>query len=120
MTPRTLTIPARLPGLNEIIDAAAVNRFVYRKMKNKWGQTVMLLARAQGFPPITEPAHFEYEFGEPNRRRDPSNIAAGGIKIIEDALQDAELLPNDSWNWVLSFTAVWTKSETPFVKVTVR
>jgi hypothetical protein len=120
VTTRTLTIPARMPGLNELIESAAIHRLRYRSMKQKWGRTVSLLARAQGFSPITEPSHFEYEFGEPTRRRDPSNVAAGGIKILEDALQEAGLLPNDNWEWVLSFVATWKVSKDPYVKVTVR
>lgn len=116
---QTLTIPARMPGLNELT-ANNTHRYAYGKMKARWGRTIALLARAQGFRPITGPVHFEYEFGEPTRRRDPSNIAAGGIKIIEDALQEAGLLPNDNWEWVLSFVATWKVSDKAYVKVTVR
>lgn len=116
---QTLTIPARMPGLNELIEGAATNRFKYRTIKQRWGATVRLLARAQGFQPITTPVHFEYEFGEPTKRRDPSNVVSGAMKVLEDALQEAGLLPNDNWEWVLSFTATWKVSKEPYVKVTV-
>lgn len=105
-----LWIPGPLPGLNDIIDAKG-NRFrsgydAYSSLKRKWGQTVALLARAQRFRRLEE-GHFVYLFREPNRRRDPSNFVAGGVKIVEDALQEAELLPNDGWKQVLSIDPHW-------------
>lgn len=120
MTSQTLTIPARMPGLNELIDAMNRNRHAYNRMKKKWGNLVAMLARAQGFQPIVSPVHFEYEFGEPNRRRDPDNIFGGCSKIFCDALVEAGLLPDDGWEWVLSFVATWKVSEKAYVKVTVR
>lgn len=117
---QTLTIPARMPGLNELIGAANNNRHAYNAMKRRWGATVRLLASAQGFKPITSPVHFEYEFGEPNRRRDPDNIFGGCAKILLDALQESGLLPGDGWEWVLSFVATWRVSDKAYVKVTVR
>jgi hypothetical protein len=49
-----------------------------------------------------------YLFVEPNRRRDPSNIVAGGVKLIEDALQEIEIIENDNWGSVAGFSAHWT------------
>ena len=117
---QTLTIPARMPGLNELIGAANNNRHAYNSMKRRWGATIRLLASAQGFKPITAPVHFEYEFGETSRRRDPSNVVSAAIKLCEDGLQEAGLLPNDNWEWVLSFVATWRVSDKAYVKVTVR
>ncbi len=129
-TVQTLTIPARMPGLNDLLRAkmqigegvsAKGKRWNgYAAMKRKYGNLVALCARSQGFQPITEPCHFEYEFGEPKRNRDPSGLVSGGIKLIEDGLQEAGLLQNDNWEWVLSFVATWRVSKEPYVKVTVR
>jgi hypothetical protein len=129
-TVQTLIIRARMPGLNDLLRAkmqlgaktsASGKRWNgYAAMKRKYGSLVSVCAYAQGFMPITEPVHFEYEFGEPTRQRDPSNLVAGGVKAIEDGLQEAGLLPNDNWEWVLSFVATWKVSKEPYVKVTVR
>lgn len=110
-----------MPGLNEVIDASKSHWGSYAKMKASWGRTVALYARAQGFERIEAPSHFEWEFVENSRRRDPSNIAAGAIKIVEDALQEAGLLKNDNWEWVLSFACVFkVDKKAPGVRLTVR
>ena len=114
-------IPMVLPGLNEILGASNTNRFAYAGMKKKWGRTVSLYALQQKFQPIVAPAHFEIECLEPNRRRDPDNIAAGAQKIILDALQESKLLGNDGWEDVLSLMVSWTVDKVaPGVRLIVR
>lgn len=117
---QTLTIPARMPGLNELIGAALTHRGSYGTIKKKWGRTIGLLAYAQGFKRLEAPAHFEFEFGETTRRRDPDGLVGGALKVFFDGLQEAGLLVNDNWEWVLSFVATWKVSEKAYVKVTVR
>lgn len=100
-----LWIPGRLPGLNEIILASSKRSgkySPYAKLKEQWGGTIALLAHAQNFPRLVGRHDFYYEFLEPNMRRDPSNFIAGGVKIIEDALQLAGLLDGDGWKNVAS------------------
>lgn len=118
---QTLWIPVRMPGMNEILGASNSSRFAYGAMKKKWGQTVGLFARMQGFKPIGGPAHFEFECREPNRLRDPDNFASGAQKIILDALQEAKLLENDGWEHVLSLMVTWkVDKKAPGVHLTVR
>lgn len=105
-----LWIPGPLPGLNEIIEAKG-NRYhggrsAYTSLKKSWGQTVGLLAQSQRLQPL-EGGHFVYLWREKSKRRDPSNFTAGGRKIIEDALQETALLPNDGWKQVVSFQDFW-------------
>lgn len=111
MTPRELFIPVVLPNLNDVIHACKTHYGVYSSMKKKWGCVVRLYALQQRFEKITEPAHWEYTFYEPNRRRDPSNLAGGAIKILEDALQEAGLLENDGWEQVLSISSMFRVSK---------
>lgn len=120
MVTQTLTIPARMPGLNDLIGAALAHRGSYGTMKKKWGRTIALLAHAQGFKRLESPAHFEFEFGEPTRRRDPDGFVGGALKVFFDGLQEAGILENDNWEWVLSFVATWRVSKEPYVKVMVR
>lgn len=127
---RVLWIPRPMPNMNEIITACGTlykvgrggkRRSKYTDMKESMGHLVALFARQQGFAAITRPAHFEYEFVEQNRMRDPSNIIAGGVKIIEDALQDCGLLEGDGWAQVLSISPTWRVDKNlPGVRITVR
>lgn len=118
---RTLWIPMPLPGLNDIIGESSRSHHGWNRLKQKWGRTVVLYARAQGFETIQTPAHFELEFIEPNRRRDPDNIISGGCKVILDALVQAGLLSDDGWDEVASILPSWrVDSEKPGVRVTVR
>src|SRR4051812_11593330 len=96
----TLWIPLPMPGRNEQERAARSHWSVAAKLKTKWAQIVKLYANSQRFPVITGPAHFEFEFVEPNRKRDPDNVVGGGTKVIFDALQEAKLLANDGWEHV--------------------
>ncbi len=121
MVPRTLVIRQRMPNLNDVIEKCKTHWSSYGVFKKKWAQTVTLYAREQQFPAIAEPAFFEFEFGEPNRRRDPDNFTGGAQKIIFDALQDAGLLKNDGWEQVLGISHTWRVVDTQaFVRLTVR
>lgn len=118
-------VPGPLPGLNEVIDAAHVTygrgntRFSeYRKMKRSWGERIQAYALSQRLEPI-ESAEFHYLCVETSRRRDPSNITAGALKLIEDGLQDAGVLKNDGWSNVLSIQVSWTVGEYPGVMLGV-
>lgn len=128
---RSLWIPLPLPNLNDLIKEATdtirtksgqVLRGVhYANMKRHWAGVVRIHAHAQHFDPIAGPAHYEIEFVEPNRRRDPDGLVAGGLKIIFDALQEAGLMQNDGWANVLSISPTWRVDKTkPGVRLTVR
>jgi hypothetical protein len=107
-----LWIPGRIPGLNDILRA---KRRLFGKGKNKadgysqlkaaWGQRIKLYALAQRIKPIDRAA-FSYLFVEQDRRRDPSNLLTS-IKLAEDGLQEAGLLPNDGWSNVLGIELHW-------------
>jgi hypothetical protein len=62
---------------------------------------------------------FSYLCVERDRKRDPSNVVAGAIKLIEDALQAAELLPNDGWAQVTAIAPFWDVGDPPGVLVAV-
>jgi len=105
-----LFIEGPLPGLNTLI--AAAKRFGeqigrkgrrynhYAAIKKEWGERIALIAKTQGIKPLQKKTFFVFFWYEPNRRRDPDNIAAGGRKIIFDALVHAGILPDDKWNYV--------------------
>ena len=89
-----LEIPGRLPGLNEIIDAAKHGMYKYQpyaKMKETYTNMVAWLAKKL---PTYERVALIITWHEPDRRRDPDNIMAGQ-KFILDGLVQAGTIPND-------------------------
>ena len=115
MTEQILWIPGRLPGLNELEKARGIvfkgaRGNGYNRLKQDSQRRIILLARSQ-LTPVSR-AQFAYEFHEPDKRRDPSNIAGGGIKIIEDALQLAGIIHNDGWASIAGFTVSFSVDKT--------
>ena len=106
---QTLWVPGRLPGLNDIIEggrgAGKGTGRAWQHEKRNWEHKIGLLAHVQGLKRF-DAACFTYLFVEPNKRRDPSNFTAGGVKIIEDALQ-AFWVENDGWKHVLGMAKYW-------------
>ncbi len=92
-------IPGRLPGLNEIIDAAKHGMYKYQpyaKMKETYTNMIAWLAKK--LPPY-EKVVLVITWYEPDRRRDPDNIMAGQ-KFILDGLVAAGTIPNDSQKYI--------------------
>jgi len=99
---RTLTIPGRLPGLNDIIDAARRSRYESAAMKKENTDMVAWIAKAARLPRM-ERVDLVITWHEPNRKRDKDNIMAGQ-KFIWDGLVEARVLPNDGWNQIGDIT----------------
>lgn len=87
-----ILIPGELPSLNDIIDADRRNRFVGAKLKRN---AMAVVAPYLPHTPISTPVTVNIHFCSKTARRDPDNIAAGGTKIIFDAMQRAGILEND-------------------------
>lgn len=128
MTEQSFFIPGPLPGLNEMLDARGLGKRTGRKrpnryndLKRKWeGLICMEIARSR-IKPITVPVELEFYWTEPNRRRDPDNIAAGK-KLILDSLVIAGVLLNDTQTWIkkLSDEFVEPNSKNPGVFVVIK
>ncbi len=103
-----LFIPGPLPGLNELLedhDARWVSRrgkrsSAYRKTKKEWHGVIGALAVAARLRRVDHPVVLSFSWRERNRRRDIDNVAAGGCKLIADALVRVGVLPNDGWKWI--------------------
>lgn len=92
-------IEGRLPGLNEMIDAAKQGKGKYQPysiMKQTYTDTVAWLAKKL---PAYEKVALIITWHEPDQRRDPDNIMAGQ-KFILDGLVAAGTIPNDSQKYV--------------------
>lgn len=46
----------------------------------------------------------EYNFFEPNTRRDKDNISGYFHKVFQDALVQAACIPNDGWKYIRGFS----------------
>jgi hypothetical protein len=101
-------IPKRLPGLNEIIKWSKTpipwlskgkrRVFEYTLKKREHEDIIskyITLANGLGLQILNCEIHFKWI--EENRRRDPSNVCAGGRKFILDALVTCGTLQNDNW-----------------------
>jgi Holliday junction resolvase RusA-like endonuclease len=92
-----LTIPGRLPCLNDIIEAGRSNRYQGAHQKKKVEGDIVWLIRSQ-LPGvrITRQVNLSHWWYEPNQRRDKDNIISAK-KFIWDALVRAGTLKNDGW-----------------------
>ena len=96
-------IPGRLPGLNEIIDAAKQGKGKYQPysiMKEEHTSMITWIAKML---PKYERVELIITWYEPDRRRDPDNIMAGQ-KFILDALVQAGVIPNDNQRYIAGIT----------------
>jgi len=94
----------------------------YNALKVRWMDTITALARAQYIPHMSalRRADLAFMWAEPDHRRDPDNVAAGGRKLILDALVIAGVLATDGARHVGSFGDVFAYGmTTPGVVVTL-
>ena len=92
-------IEGRLPGLNEMIDAAKQGKGKYQPysiMKQTYTDMVAWLAKKL---PKYQQVNITITWYEPNEKRDPDNIMAGQ-KFILDGLVAAGVIQNDSQKYV--------------------
>ena len=116
----TLTLPFVLPGLNEYINAERRHRYAGAQMKRKSQTAVAAYIKQQLHIKFKKPVHISYAWIERNKRRDPSNIAAFGRKVIEDALVQRGVLPNDGWQYVSGFTDSFAvDAKRPRIEITI-
>ena len=119
-TPRTLSfiIPGRLPGLNEVIRVGRGNRFGGAKQKSD--ATAFITPYLPKPIPLTYPVVVGFTWFEPDRRRDPDNIAAAGAKFILDSCTKVGVLAGDSQRFIAGIThRVTTDRANPRVEVTI-
>ncbi len=121
MTTQVLTIPGRLPGMNDMLAAARSSKGRYNgwaKIKAEWERIIAAHIHAQGIRPVDR-AHLKITWIEPNGRRDPDNIRAGA-KIILDTLVQTKILATDTQKHVLGIADRWGRDKlNPRVRVEI-
>lgn len=112
--------PGRLPGLNEIIDAAKKGKGKYQpyaKMKDRYTSEIGWLAKKL---PRYSRVNIIITWYEPNRRRDPDNVS-GGQKFILDGLVAGGAIKDDSQRYINSIAHQFeVDRENPRVEIEVQ
>jgi Holliday junction resolvase RusA-like endonuclease len=113
--------PGRLPGLNEIIDAAKQGRGKYQPyaiMKDRYTSEIGWLAKKL---PKYNRVDIVITWYEPNRRRDIDNITGGGTKFILDGLVAGGAIKDDSQRYINSIAHQFeVDREKPRVEIEVK
>ena len=100
-SPHVLTIPGRLPGLNEYTDACRTNSQKGGRMKREHQTAIAWQIMAQMRRcKFQGPVFLLYRFYEKDRRRDKDNVSGFAHKVIQDALVQCGTLEGDGWGHV--------------------
>lgn len=113
---QVLFIPGPLPGMNDFISTG--NRFRYNTAKKKWAVIIGACVRAAKLKPVKQ-AHFEWQWREKTKGRNPDNFIAMGKKFVLDSLQQCGIIENDGWSQILGFRDTWEVSDNPGVVVII-
>lgn len=100
----TLTIPGRLPNLNDYTKANRTSAIVGNNMKQKIEANIAyyILEQLNGARFIGK-VYLHFRWIEANRNRDPDNICFAK-KFILDALVKNGVIKTDGWRGVYGFT----------------
>jgi len=112
MPEQHLVIPhmdPRLYGLNETL---RMHPQVRARNKRDLEEFIGWQVKQAGLVPYEVPVWIDYLWVMPDRRRDKSNVAAGGRKVIEDALgpltrrnpHGMGILRGDGWNDIVGWS----------------
>lgn len=96
-----LIYEGKLPSLNELIDKGRTNRYVGARVKKRLTNKLAWIFKAQAKGKrYQEHVNIAIHCYEGSYRRDDDNVLSGACKVILDALQVAEIIPNDSPKYV--------------------
>lgn len=103
-SPHQLTIPGRLPGLNEYTNACRTDPKAGAKMKQEAQDVVMwqILSQIRRIK-FTGPVFLLFTFVEKDRRRDRDNVSSFARKVIQDALVKCQTIKDDGWDYVTGY-----------------
>ena len=102
MKKQVLVIPCELPALNQVLDAGKAHWSRYAKLKKEYSTLVSILAKIQ-LRPVQERVRIGFRWYCRDRRKDPDNICSAK-KFVLDGLIAANILKNDGWKQVASFS----------------
>ena len=116
----TITIPGRLPCMNDLISADRRNRYAGAKLKKDTQKMLIPLMQAQAKGKKFEgKVLIKAKFFEVNRRRDEDNVISG-LKFILDALQEAEIIKGDGQKYVHVLPEVFVDETDPRIEIEIK
>ena len=92
-----IVIPGEMPGMNEIIDAAKMERKRYHPYNDMKRENTNLVTWFCKKIPKKKRIFLDITWIAKDKRRDPDNIAAA-VKFIWDGLVEAGVIKNDGWS----------------------
>lgn len=120
---KSFWIPIVLPGMNQIIDSCKRrkgNWNSYAELKSSLTYEICIYIREQKIGRYNCPIWLHFIWREPNKRRDPDNIAAGGRKFILDALVREGIIQDDGWKQIAGwYDRFEVRKKNPGVYVTI-
>ena len=107
MTTQHFTLRTTLPTLNQYINAERSSKYYAASIKRK--ATHGLWAELMSHKPVLlqGPVSIAYRWYRRDRKTDKDNIAATGMKFVQDALIKADVISNDGWSNIDNFTHQW-------------
>ena len=116
-----ITIEGELPDLNTYIHALNRNRFVGAKIKREGTDSVVWQSKKYRGKAGEPPYHITFHWFCKNMRKDKDNISSMGRKCVLDGLQEAGVIPQDTWKVVDGFTDHFLLDKSnPRVEVTIQ
>jgi Holliday junction resolvase RusA-like endonuclease len=97
-----ITIPMRLPGLNEYINECRKNRYAGANLKKQIENDCLIFIKNSLKERKLSKIGLAFTWYEKNKQRDKDNICFAK-KFILDALQKSGSLQNDGWEQVKYF-----------------
>ena len=121
---QSFTVPGRLNGLNEYTEACRRHPHAGARMKRADQDTVLWAIKGAHLIPCRGRVRLRYRFYEAPKRkgarlRDKSNIQGFGVKVIEDALVEAGVIPDDGWDVVEGYACACIRTSEPRIVVEV-
>lgn len=96
-----IILPFRLPSLNDYISEINRNKYVGNKFKQNIETQILWVLKGIR-DKVDCPVRIKFTWYEQTYKRDKDNVASAK-KYILDALQKAEILPNDNNRYILGF-----------------
>lgn len=113
-------INAKLPSLNDYIEACRANKYKGNSFKKDVEELIcwaIRQAQAKGtLKPTNKPCKVIFKWYERTAKRDCDNIASAK-KYILDAMQKCGIIPNDNQKYIKGFTDEFYKSDSNYVVV---
>ena len=99
-------VQAKLPSLNQYINACRLNKFAGAKFKRDTEKIIEdaidIYLDHEQLHSVDEPVKIRFDWHEKTMRRDADNVASAK-KYILDAMQTKNILPNDNRQYVKGF-----------------